>query len=222
MNERVGEHNAVEKIVPLPLLLLAEIGVVDAGRDGGVRGDERKRGRKAVFGDLEADEPLAELLSVRSADADERYVERDYHHHDAYRDKEFDLAVNVLCKICGHNDHYHYRRAYLQVDAEDKVHARAGAGDVAHREEQAGEEQRNAHYARADLAEILADRVDGGHAGGDRKPVGGHNEGDAHEDDGQYQPDQCVAVVRAEHRSRGNCAGANNYAGCDEAGADAF
>ena len=68
----------------------------------------------------------------------------------------------------------------------------------------------------------LADGVDGGQPGGDGQPVGGHHEGDAHKDDGNNQPDQRVAVVRAEHGGGGHGAGTDHDTGGHQAGTDAF
>src|SRR5699024_339988 len=71
-------------------------------------------------------------------------------------------------------------------------------------------------------AVVFADGVDGGHAGDDGQPVGGHHKGDAHKDDGNNQPDQGVPVVCAQHGGGGHRAGANDDAGGHQTGADPF
>src|SRR5699024_3040881 len=104
----------------------------------------------------------------------------------------------------------------------NQVHARAGARDVAHGEEQAGHKHGDAHHIGGGPAVIFADGVDGGHAGDDGQTVGGHHKGDAHKDDGNNQPDQGVPVVCAQHGGGGHRAGANDDAGGHQTGADPF
>ena len=180
--------------------------------------------------DLEAEETLEERAALEAdhavfagsleADAEEGDVEGRDHNDDAGGDELLNLGVDVFGEVGVDDDTDQNQRAELPVEAEDQIHASAGAGNIAHSEEQAGQEERDADRVRAALAVVLADGVNGGHAGGDGEPVGGHDEGDAHEDDGEHEPDQVIAVVGTQHCGCGDSTGTDDDAGSNEAGAD--
>ena len=220
VDQCVGQHDAVKQIVLLPFLLFAEIGVVDTGGDGGIGGDEGKCGTEASLRNFEAEETAGKFLAVGAAYAKERDIECQDHNDDACRNQLFHLGVDVLRKIGIDYDRNHNGRADLPVNSEDQVHTRAGAGNVAHGEEQAGQEQCDADDDGAALAVILADGMDGGHSGGDGQPVGGHDKGDSHEDDRPHQPDQRVAVVGAQHGGGRDGARSDDDPGGDQARSD--
>ena len=222
MNQRIGEHDTVKQVIALPLFFFSEIGVVDTGSNRGVGGDEGQRRSQTSLGNLEAEETPGEFSAVRTAHAEECNIESQNHDYDAGGDELFDLGIHVFREVGIHNDGDQDERTKLPVDAEDQVHARTAARNVAHCEEQAGEKQRDADDGGTDFSVVLADGVDGGHAGGDGKPVCRHDKGDAHENDREHEPDQRVAIVGTQHGSRGDGAGTDDNACGDEARTDAF
>ena len=222
MHQGVGKHNTVKQVFLLPLLLLAQVGVVHAGGDGGVGGHEGQSGGQAASGQGKAHDALAKLAPVRAAHADQGGVEGNNHAKDTEGNDLFHLGIDIFREIAVHDHRQHDGGADLPVQAGDQVHTRAGAGDIAHGEEQAGSEGGHADHAGGDGAVVLADGVNGGHAGHNGQTVGGHHKGDAHEDNGDHDPQQGVAIVGAQHGGGGDGAGADDNAGGNEAGTDSF
>ena len=220
VGDRIGEHNAVEEVFLLPLLLLAEVGAVDTCRHGCVRGDEGECCTEGAFRNLKSEHTLRELTAVRSTDTDEGYVERDDHQQDAERDNLLDLRIHILREVHVHDDGDHDGRTDLPVETEDQVHAGACACDITHREEEAGQEDGDTDDTGRNWSIILPDRVDGRQTGDDREAVRDHHKGDAHEDDREEQPHKIVAVVRTDHGCRRDCTRADDDTGCDETRTD--
>lgn len=220
VDQGVGEHNAVEQVLLLPLLLLTQVGGVNACGDGRVGGDEGQRCTQAALRDAEAYQSLAHLAPVRAAYPHQGGVEGYDHHQNAQRDDLLHLGVHIFGKVAVEDNGKHNGRADLPVDTENQVHPRPGAGNVAHGKKQAGQEHRHAYHAGGHRPVIFPDGVDGRQAADNGQPVGGEHKGNAHKDDGDKQPHQLVAVVRAQHGGGGHRAGADDDAGGDQAGAD--
>ena len=108
----------------------------------------------------------------------------------------------------------------MQDDSADKDD---GAGDEHHADHMhQGIGEHDAVEEVVGLPLLLFAEIGVVNAGGDGQPVGGHDEGDAHEDDGEHEPDQGVTVVRAQHGGGGDRAGADDDAGGNQARADAL
>ena len=222
VSDGIGEHNAVEQIIFLPLFLFAKVSTVDTGSHSGVGGNESQCRAEGTFRDLKAEQSFGKPLRFRAADTHQRGIECHDHQDDAEGNDLFDLGIDVLGKVHVHHDRDHDGGADLPVDAKDEVHTGTGAGDVAHREEHAGKEYGTAHDAGSHRAVILADGVDGRHPGHDGQTVGDHHKGDAHENDGEEQPHQVVSIVCADHRGRCHGTGADHDACRDQTGANAL
>ena len=222
MCDCVSEQRAVEEVLFLPLLLKSEVCAVDAGCDRSVSGNICKCCCQRAVIEVPVRESVSELSPVRAADANECNIKCDDHRNDADRDADLDLGVNVLRKVNDDQDDQHDACADLPIKPEEKVHACAGSGNVAHREEEAGEEQADAAEGCSCVAVVVADRVKERHSGQHGNSIGDHHENDSHQDDRDNDPDHIIAVVRAEHGGCRDVAGADNDACHDDARADPF
>ena len=165
---------------------------------------------------------MAKFAQVRSAYADECDIESDDHCEDTDRDTDLDLGINIFRKINDDQDDQHNSCADLPVKAEQKVHACAGTGYVAHCEEEAGQEEADAAEGGSSIAVIVADRMQEGHTRQHGDSIGYHHEDDCHQDDRDDDPDHIIAVVRAKHGGCRDIAGADDDTGHDDARADPF
>jgi hypothetical protein len=68
----------------------------------------------------------------------------------------------------------------------------------------------------------MTDGVDDGHAGEHGDPVAGEHEGDAHDENGDEQPQHVIAVVGPQHGSGGDGPRSDDHPGQHDAGADPF
>ena len=72
VDQSVREHDAVEEVVAFPLLLLAEVGIVNTGGDGGVGGDKGQGRAQAAFRHFEAEETAAKM-TIEDIEADSKH-----------------------------------------------------------------------------------------------------------------------------------------------------
>lgn len=165
-------HDAVEEVLLLPLLLNAQVGAVHTGKHGGGGAQEAQHGDEAALGELPLGEARDRGARVGAAGHDEHDDEGDRHDGDADGNGLLDLAVHALQEVAQEDEHHDYGRAYLPIDAEDEAHARADAGNVADVKADAGEEGDETHERRGGVAVVLADGVDGGLAGCHAQTIG--------------------------------------------------